>query len=167
MEGRGFTLESAALLGSTYYISIGVSRIAIGFLLDRFPPTMISAAAVALSAVGAVLLLFSGQNPSVSFATLAVAMIGLAHGAESDFIAFFIHRYFGLRNYTLLFGIYGGLMTGGGFALGGLVFAALYDHFGNYQAAIATSAAGFAIASVLMIVIGVVDGAMRRKRTTI
>lgn len=165
MVDRGYTLEKASLLASGYYISVGVSRVLIGFLLDRYRPTIVSAGAVALSAIGATLLLFTNHELGFAVALLSVSLIGLAHGAESDFIAFFILRFFGLRNYTLLFGIYGGLMTGGGFAIGGLVFAAFFDHFGNYRMAIGCTVVGFSIAATLMLLIGMVDAVKWRRRS--
>jgi len=151
LESLRISPMSAGSIVSIYWISIAVGRIALGSLLDRLPPTLVAGLAMISAACGTVLLsLVTDGNSGRYAATFAMFLIGLAHGAEVDFVAFFTMRIFGARHYSTLFGIFGGLATGGGLSIGGLLFAFFFDRFGSYHVAILFSTACFCLSVLLM-----------------
>jgi len=146
---RGIAALSAASFGSMFVISIGVGRIVVGTLLDRFYPSFVSAAALSVSAVGVILLAYLHPNDNSWLGiAVAISMIGLAQGAESDYVSYFTRRIFGVRNFSRLVGIL--LMIAGGcMAVGGMIFAALFDHYKDYQLAVRGSAFMFFLAALI------------------
>ncbi|GGD81417.1 MFS transporter [Croceicoccus mobilis] len=90
----------AAGLASLIGISSVAGRIAVGWLLDRIPATLVSFTILALAAAGALLLYGFG----LQFAVVAVLLLGLAAGAEIDLIAFLCARLFGQRAYGAIYG---------------------------------------------------------------
>jgi hypothetical protein len=77
-----------------------------------------------------------------------VGLIGLAQGAESDYLSYFTMRIFGIRNFSKLVGMIS-MAVGGGMAAGGFLFAALYDHYRDYNVAVRIGVALYLIAASL------------------
>lgn len=150
---RALDITAAAALGSVYVLSAGLGRIAVGVLMDLYRPSLIAAACMVLAALGT-MILFAYDPLEWASAALAVALIGLAQGAELDFIAFFTVRIFGLRAYAALSGILSGFV-GAAIGLGGLLFAVLQGHFGNYAYALLIAAAAFLVAALLILLLPV------------
>lgn len=148
-----FTLIAAAALGSVFALSIGVGRIAAGFLLDHLPPRFVTSACLGLSALGAVLLATVAAGPDVGLTALAaVALIGLAQGAEADFIAFYALRLFGKSSFPVIMSAL--IAINAIFlALGGFVFSRLFDMYDDYHAALLLSVASFGMAAILIFTI--------------
>lgn len=145
-----FTPVSAALLGSVFALSIGFGRIAAGFLLDHLPPGLVTSSCLGLPAVGALLLATFEFGPGIGIiAFTSAALIGLAQGAEADFIAFYALRLFGRVSFPV---IMSALIAINAFflALGGFAFSRLFDIFGSYEMALYASVALFIMASVLI-----------------
>jgi sugar phosphate permease len=141
---------AAAALGSAFALSIGIGRILSGFLLDHLRPPLVVSACLCLAALGVLLLKTLHLSPSGSpAALLAVALVGLAQGAELDFMAFYALRLFGQRPFPVLLSLLTGVNSCV-YALGGLLFARLFDTSGNYQTALSFGIAAF-IASALLI----------------
>jgi MFS family permease len=153
--GQGITMATAAGLASVFSVSIGLGRIAAGFLLDHANPTYVTATLLAVPAIGGLLLVapVAGGKPFFLSAA-AVCLIGLAQGAEADFLAYFIIRLFGLRSYSTLYGFLLGIISLS-MASGGLLFAYAYDVFHNYLFAGYVSAAIFILCALLMLMIRV------------
>ena len=145
-----FSPATAAALASTFALSIGIGRILSGFLLDHLRPPLVVSSCLCLAALGVLFLktlqLGPGGSPA---ALLAVALIGLAQGAELDFMAFYALRLFGQRPFPVLLSLLTGVNSCV-YALGGLLFARVFDMFGNYQTALSFGIAAF-IASALLI----------------
>ncbi|MDB5364841.1 MAG: transporter [Rhodospirillales bacterium] len=127
----GVPAQRAASYASVIGISVVVSRIVVGFLLDRlFAPAV--AAVVFVAAASAFLLLAVG---GVGAALPAAAILGVALGVEGDVIAYLTSRYFGLRAYGRIFGlVYGAFLVGG--ALSPLAAGWVFDRLGSYQPAL-------------------------------
>jgi MFS transporter, OFA family, oxalate/formate antiporter len=86
-------------------------------------------------------------------AMLCAALIGLCAGAESDLIAFLTAKYFGLKHYGQIYGVqYAvfGLASG----ISPLVFAKVFDHFGNYGPILKVSAVFFVAGALLLLTLG-------------
>jgi MFS family permease len=152
---QGHVPTAAALLVSIFLIATGGGRIVAGVLFDYFRPSRVAASVLCLSAVGAAILGVAAESGiSWSLAAAAVTLIGLAQGAEADFIALFTLRSFGLRRFSTLVAIIF-MVSGIGFAFGGLMFARIFDRSGGYQPAIFISAAILLAAAVIAMTIRV------------
>lgn len=142
LQGTGLSAQTAAQVFGTFGIAIIVGRLLVGYLLDRYSPSLVAAISLALPAVGCAIFLFSdGQN--VPLLVLATLTIGASAGAEFDLAAFLMARYFGLKDYARIFGLHLGLIT----VVSGMVpmlFGYLFELYGGYSAVL-TSCLVFAI----------------------
>lgn len=147
LTDRGADALTAAAIASFVGWFSFVGRLGTGFLLDRFPASLVGAAVFLLPVAGSLLMLLGGT----SFAALALAsgLIGLTLGAEIDVVVFLISRHFGLKNFG---GLYGGVLAALsiGTAIGPLVAAQIYDRTGSYEMFLWMSL-GFMAASSLAI----------------
>jgi predicted MFS family arabinose efflux permease len=149
LAGSGVPRAAAAGFGSVFVLAIGSGRLGGGMLLDRMHPPYVACGLLTLSGLGA--LVMARIDPGQAtwpLLVLAVSMIGLAEGAESDYLAFFSLRLFGTRSFSKIVGIL--LMgAGAGMALGGLLFAALFDRYHSYAIALRVSVAAYLLAALL------------------
>jgi MFS family permease len=128
LTDRGFSREAAATISSALALGILASQPLLGYLLDRFDtPRIILPFAVAAFAGLALFLNLSGFTPLL----VAMAIIGLGL-SESATTQYLVTRYFGLRNFSLIYGCtqpFLGLASAAGpYALG-----LLYDRTGSYR----------------------------------
>lgn len=132
LQSKGLSPQQAAQVFSTFGISIIAGRLLVGYLLDRYSPSIVSAVSLLLPALGcAIFYLSAGQ--SLPLLVLATLCIGASAGAEFDLAAFLMARYFGLKDYARIFGLHLCLIT----IVSGLVpmlFGHLYDVYGSYSA---------------------------------
>ncbi len=125
---RGMDTTKAALAASTVGMTIIVSRIVIGFSLDKFFAPRVGAICFILSAIGTAMLAFGAVGPAVF---LAAIFFGLSIGAELDLLAYLITRYFGLNSFGLVYGMLFAAFLGG-VSLGPVVYGRLFDFYGSY-----------------------------------
>ncbi len=151
LEAGGYTPARAAPLMSLLGLSVLLGRIGSGLLLDRFWAPLVMLPLLALPAVACVLLM--GQPPAPATAALAVVLLGLSSGAETDLIAYLAGRYFGMAHYGK---IYGFLYMG--FALATAASPAAYgwvrDATGSYDRMLATAAVLFVGGALLLLGLG-------------
>lgn len=151
LEAGGYTPAQAAPLMSLLGLSVLLGRIGSGLLLDRFWAPLVMLPLLALPAVACVLLM--GQQPAPATAALAVVLLGLSSGAETDLIAYLAGRYFGMAHYGK---IYGFLYMG--FALATAASPAAYgwvrDATGSYDRMLATAAVLFVGGALLLLGLG-------------
>lgn len=95
---NGLTMQNAANVVSIYAASTIVGRIACGVALDRFPTPYVAAASMFLPAIGLFMLATSFNTLPV--VTLAMILVGIYVGAESDIMAYLVARYFKLKVYN-------------------------------------------------------------------
>ena len=140
----GADVVRAAQIASILGLSSVFGRIAVGMLLDRFSATLVALGTLVLAALGVLLLFLFG----LQVAPVAVALVGLAAGAEVDLIAYLTARQFGTRAYGTIYGfIYSVFVMGYGFSP---FFVGLArDHFGNYDLALLASAGSVFLAGLL------------------
>ena len=127
LRANGFSLQAAAnLAGLTGVCSI-IGRVGTGFLLDRIS-TRLLGLVVFLLPLPIMALLW---ERSAAAATLAVALLGLAGGAETDVITFLAAKRFGrtsfasvYANVTAVFGICS--------SAGPILAGAAFDRYGSY-----------------------------------
>jgi MFS family permease len=147
-RGIGRT-AAAAIVGSVGAASIA-GRLGTGFFLDRMHVRFIGSFLYALPALACALLLFGADTSLV--AVLAAVSLGFALGAEVDVLSYATTRYFGLRAYGILFGIFAALMSVGaglGPVLGGLIF----DRTHSYHAMLVACAALFLLSALLVLLL--------------
>ncbi|TKA89683.1 MFS transporter [Halopseudomonas bauzanensis] len=149
LQDKGVPALTASQIFSTFGASIIVGRLLVGYLLDHYPPIIISATALLTPAIGCFILLATGPE-STALLVLATVCIGVSAGAEFDIAAFLMARYFGMRDYARIFGLHLGLVT----IVAGLApafFGYIHSVYGNYDPVIAYSLVAAVIASVTLL----------------
>jgi MFS family permease len=154
LVSQGFTTAQAATLGSVFFAAVAIGRLSSGYLLDRFWPAAVAAVYLLMPIIG--IAVFLSDAPAIFWIGVpAVLFLGLAQGAEVDFLAFLVPRYFGLGNYGKLFGILL-VMLATAMSTGGFIFGALFDRFGDYRVALIVAAIAYASSSGLILLSGIV-----------
>src|ERR1700723_102261 len=90
LRDKGFDAATASGIFSSFGVSLIVGRVVVGYLLDRLWPAGISAAALALPAIGCFMLVTLHSN--VPALVAACALIGIGTGAEFDISAYLLAR---------------------------------------------------------------------------
>ena len=143
----GLTPAEAARYASLLGLNVMLGRLIAGWLLDRYWAPAV-AVALLMPPVAACLLLASHQWPA-----LAVALVGLAGGAEFDLIAYLCLRYFGTRNFGQIYGWqWASFSLCAGF--GPLAFGRIFDSTGSYQTALWVAAALLVVGPLLLLALG-------------
>jgi MFS family permease len=145
---HGLTAASAPVLLSVLAGSVCVSRIFVGFALDRLAPHRVAGAAIAVAGLGLALLLVPGA-PLWPTGVL----LGFGVGAELDLMSFFCARRFGMAHYGTIYGLLG-VFFYGGLAGGAIVYAAVHDLTHSYQGAVALGAVIMFVSTALLLAVG-------------
>ena len=125
----GIHTATAAAISGIVGISQLVGRLSGGALLDRYNARRVGAAIVTFPIIACLMLIaFAG---SVPVSGIAVLVFGLAAGAELDVLAYLASRFFGIRNFGVLFGSIIGLASLGS-GLGPVLASSVYDRTGSY-----------------------------------
>lgn len=133
LVSKGTSPQLAGSIAALAGITTVVGRLLGGVLLDRLNGNAVTACAVALPAISAIIVLM--YPASVLALGAAVLVLGLAAGAEYDGVAYLITRHFGLRSFGVLFGTIGGLQAMFS-SLGPLVVNRIYDVTRSYDQAL-------------------------------
>lgn len=143
---KGISRQEAAWLLSVLGLSVGLSRLVIGRLLDLRAPSRSVCIVMAVACLGPILLIL-GTN-RLELLVLGVALVAIAAGAELDVMAYFCSRLFDVRNYGAL---YGGLFAFHylGMAAGALTYGAIHDGTGHYTLALVFTCAALILAAAL------------------
>jgi MFS family permease len=124
LADRGIDRVSAAALSGIFGLAVIAGRLIGGYLLDKFNANTVAAGLFSISGLACFMLLLAGSDQTIC--GLAIALIGLAAGAEYDIAAFLTARYFGRLHYGAIAGIcYTVISIGGG--LGPAAFSALSE----------------------------------------
>ena len=126
---RGNNPAEAARIAGLAGVAVIAGRGGIGWLLDRFNGARLLAA-VCLAVMASLLLLIyaHGKLPD-AFAAL---LLGSVLGAEVDFTAFLVRRYFGNAAFSRLYGIAFGLFALA-IGIGPLLLGMSFDRLGGYN----------------------------------
>ncbi|WP_190304744.1 MFS transporter [Pseudomonas chlororaphis] len=128
LTDRGFTPEQASHYAAITGISLMVGRIISGYSLDVLFAPYVAIVFWVLPVVGVYQL---STGVADHFLVPAVVAIGLALGAEFELIAYFVGRYFGLKNYGVIYGImFSAFSLGAG--AGPAMIGHLFDLQGSY-----------------------------------
>jgi MFS family permease len=100
---RGVSAQMAAMVQALMLITVIVGRVSSGFMLDRFFAPRVAQGFVLAPVFGIAALALGVTGVP---AMLSAMCIGLAVGGESDVIAYLVRRYFGLRQYSRIYGTF-------------------------------------------------------------
>lgn len=100
---QGAQLGAQALMLMLMLISVIFGRLSSGFLLDRFFAPRVAQGFALAPIIGIAALALGATGTS---AVTSAMCIGLAVGGESDVIAYLVRRYFGLRQYSRIYGTF-------------------------------------------------------------
>ncbi|HEU0217829.1 MAG TPA: MFS transporter [Stellaceae bacterium] len=128
LTDRGIAREVAITAMSGTGIALLVGRVLSGWFLDRFWGPYVAIGFFTMPMIGLVLLM-SQAGGAVPF--LGAIFCGLGIGAEIDLMAFFVSRYFGLKNYAKIYGTMFGLF-GLGVGIGPALSGFSFDRFHSY-----------------------------------
>ena len=144
----GADVVKAAQIASILGLSSVVGRIGVGMSLDRMPAPLVALCALVVAAIGVFMLYLFG----LQLAPVAVALIGLAAGAEVDLVAYLCSRQFGTRAYGTIYGWqYSVFVMGYGFSP--FLVGLSRDYFGNYDPALLASAGAVGLAGFLALLL--------------
>lgn len=152
---QGFSTVDASLLGSFFAAAIALGRLGCGWLLDRFWAPGVASSCLLFPIIGLTVLL-AAPEPVFYLGILVVLCLGLAQGAEVDFVAFLIPRYFGMENYGSLFGCFAMLISIS-LALGGILFGYVYDSYLSYRPALTGAIYCYAVGALGVLLSGLQD----------
>jgi predicted MFS family arabinose efflux permease len=100
---NGVSSSGVSVMISAFAAGTLAGRFICGIALDRFPPHLVAAIGMALSAIGLFLIASSFDSPLVL--TLAILLVGLSFGAEGDLVSFLVVQTFGVRIYSTVMGM--------------------------------------------------------------
>jgi len=146
-----FELTEIGRIAATFGLAVIAGRIVGGWLLDRIWAPLCALFVLAIPATGCWLL--TGDSLSSQSAYLAVIFLGFGAGFEFDLLAFLISRYFGQRNYGVIYGcFYTVIALGGG--LGPVVYGYMFDNLGTYHQALIMGTISVMIGGALLLLLG-------------
>ncbi|GAA1394768.1 MFS transporter [Pseudonocardia kongjuensis] len=146
LRDNGVDAGSAASVASLVGIAVIVGRLGAGYLVDRIFAPRVAAGVVVVAAAGFLALAVGGP----AFAPLTAIGVGLALGAEIDFMSYLTARYFGMRLYGRMIGVfYGFFLLGIGSSP--LLISTLRDLTGTYTLSLFTSVALLVAAAAIFL----------------
>lgn len=144
LQDAGLGPAEAGGYGAVIGASVMGGRLITGFLIDRIFAPYVTAVVFAFVAVGC----FALGAGGIKYALLAGIALGFAIGAEVDLIGYFTARYFGLRNYGVIYGFqYSAFSLG--CAISPILAGRIWDRTGSYDVAL-IGASGLLVAAVLI-----------------
>jgi MFS family permease len=141
LTDRGIPIQTAVGALSAAGIALIIGRIVAGWCLDRFWGPYVAIGFFMIPMAGIALL---GSGAGGIIPLMGAVLCGLGVGAEVDLMAFFVSRYFGMREYAKIYGVMFAmfaLANGVGPALSGMSF----DRFHSYTPI-------FAVYEVLLVI---------------
>ena len=129
-----------------------VGRLSSGFLLDYIDARSIACVTLGIGATGIFGLAMMGQGQSTLIVCLPPLLLGAALGAESDILPYMVRRYFGPRQFAL---IYNRLLIAfqSGAVVGPLALSLAFDRFSQMEGALVAIGACCLVAAVLAVLL--------------
>ncbi len=149
---KGFEVSNSVLLASFAGYAVIIGRLSGGWLIDRFWPPGVAILMLTSPILG-LLALAQIDTPSFMLCAGAVVLMGAALGVEYDFLAFMSAKYFGMRNYSSIYGcLYGFFAIGA--AAGPVIGARMFVQTGSYKAALYVWAGSLVIGAIALPFLG-------------
>ena len=150
LQDRGIPPERSAQIASTLGIALIFGRVVAGYMMDRIFAPLVGIVFMAGPVLGLALLALGAVGPA---AVLATILLGLAIGAEFDFLGYFTSRYGGLKSFGLLYGLMlASFQLGGG--LGPILMGYSFDQLGSYTLVLWVFAGLFVLVCLLFALLG-------------
>lgn len=146
-----FGLAEIGQITASFGLAVIAGRILGGWMLDRIWAPACAFVILMIPAFGCWLL--TGELLSGQAAVLAVLCIGFGAGFEFDLLAYLISRYFGQRNYGVIYGTFYTVIAFGG-GLGPVVYGYAFDSLGNYNAALTGGVVSVMLGGALLLLLG-------------
>jgi MFS family permease len=143
---RGIDRDTAAVIAGLLGIAFTSGRLVSGYCLDIFNGPILAIVMFTAPAIACALLAVAGTN--LAICGMAIVLVGLAGGAETDIAAYFIAQYFGRLHYGAIYGLFLTLFSVGS-GIGPLIVGRVYDVTGSYNPGLYGGVAAFLIAAVL------------------
>jgi len=143
LTDRGLTPGNAALCASILGGSSLLSRIVVGWLLDRFFAPRVAFAINLTTALGIFLLARASSFPA---GCVAAGLIGIGAGGEAAITPYLLTRYFGLRAFSTLYGLTWTFYAAAG-AIGPVILGRAFDATGSYASLLILLAAALGLAA--------------------
>lgn len=144
LREAGMTPEAAGGTAGVIGLSVVVSRLIVGWLVDRVDAARVAILCCLLCAAGCVALAIGGTGAAL----IGAIALGTAMGAEADLIGYLTARYFGIGAYGRLYAVqYASFMLMAG--LSPLWMGVIADRQGAYTIPLVMAAIGLAAASIL------------------
>jgi predicted MFS family arabinose efflux permease len=147
LTDRGVAASGGALALSAMGGAGLVGRFTTGWLLDRFFAARVSFGLLASAALGTFLL---ATADSLATGIVAAVLIGLGMGGEADVTPYLLSRYFGLRSFSVLYGLTWTFYAVAG-AIGPVLMGRAFDVTGSYEALLVRLAFVTLIVAALML----------------
>jgi predicted MFS family arabinose efflux permease len=148
LTDRGLSARDGALAISALGGASLFGRLLTGWLLDRFFAARVSFGLLTAAAIGTFVL--SGAR-SLEAGMLGAALIGIGMGGEADVTPYLLSRYFGLRSFSVLYGLTWTFYAIAG-AIGPVLMGKTFDLTGSYEALLVRLAlATFAVGSLMLL----------------
>lgn len=128
---RGHAPAAAAGLAGILGLALIIGNLVTGVLVDRFPPQIVSAVVMALPALSMPLLMLG----TVPAATVGIALLGVAAGAEFNLVAYLCGRIFGKRQFGRIYALMI-ILPSLGSSLGGPLLGYVHDRNGAFDPAL-------------------------------
>ncbi len=145
---RGLSAADGVGLVAVFGIASLLGRVIGGFLFDRIRVTIVAPIIILCPVVG--LLLLGG---SFTQSILAVALVGVAWGAETDLLPFTVTRYFGMRAFGRVLGVLLAVFVVGN-SVGPVALGIIYDSSRSYALATPIIAVVMILAAVSFALLG-------------
>lgn len=141
----GLASPQVALVMSIYSVGLLCGRVLTGFALDRVPAWIVGSVTTLVPAIG--ILMLMAPEPTFALTAVAVALVGLQQGAETDLFAYLISHSFGTKHYGSIFGT---VLTAGAFstAIALVLFGEVHDATGSYDIALTLGAVLFCLGAL-------------------
>ncbi|MGF7150201.1 putative MFS family arabinose efflux permease [Sphingomonas zeicaulis] len=152
LVSKGIAAAPAAALVGMAGIASFIGALVTGSLVDRFWAPAIAFLFACGSAAGTYLLAWNGTLDSPT-ASAAIMLIGFGLGAEIDVVAYMVARYFGVRNFSTLYGMTVFFIAFAG-AIGASTLGIAYDRLASYDLALMVIAACFLAAGCCYLLLG-------------
>ncbi len=151
VKDHGLDVGAAAGIMGIVGMGLLVGRVGVGFLLDRIWGPLVAFPVLCLPALACYLLM--GTSTEAAMISVAAFLLGFAAGAESDLIAFFAARYFGMAHFGKIYGMLYmpfGLCS----AFSPLIYGMVRDRTGSYDLILTGAMVLFVVGGALLLLLG-------------
>jgi len=146
LTDRGFLPAQAAAVLSVTGFSTLASRIATGYLLDRFLASRVAALSFAVCAIGFLVIVY---GHTLAWQISGAVLVGFGLGAESDAVPYLLTRFYGLRRFSELYAYTWSAYAVAG-ASGPFIMGQTYDRTGSYRSSLLVFSALVLVAAILL-----------------